>query len=168
MKKFLIVYIWICAAFLFAQGQSASFGLTAQVNDGGDAQWQSQVRKDAILKNLPALEDNYLSKLSNRQFLEDSMLVEDIREILNGKQTQENTTVSTQTTITESSQSENINMNLSGFDTSAQSSQQVAESSHQRIVHTAPASESMNSSAFYQLVSNVENDKTSAESIINQ
>jgi hypothetical protein len=167
MKRFFIVLLLITLGCLFAQNKTTGFGITAQINQPVEQGWETQTKKDAIMANLKVLEENYLTQLSKRQYLEATMLIEEIKDILNGNQstktevkTEVNTDVnSSVNTDTQANQSVNINMNISGFDNPA-APQPVTQDN---IVKTEPAkivqaNEAMNSSSFQQLVSNIEDE----------
>ena len=164
MKKMLIFCVLMAVMCISAQDQSASFGFSAKVesNDGG--QLQSQGTKDAILKNLKVLEGKYLNQLPKRQYLEASMLIEEIRELLLGKTTAKSEINTQVNTATESSSSVNINMNISGFENPATPRVQAVEAPPTPVA--APVVKTvivnnykpMNISSFSQLVSNVEDE----------
>jgi Domain of unknown function (DUF4476) len=158
MKKVLIVCVLMAVLAISAQDQSASFGFSAKVesNDGG--QMPSQGTKDAILENLKVLEAKYINQLPKRQYLEASMLIEEIRELLLGK-TKQNSELNTQVnTSTETSQSVSINMNISGFDQAAPQVQAVEAPPKPVVEAVVVTNQPMNRSSFNQLVSNVEDE----------
>ena len=160
MRRYLIVFILLSVLTVFAQDQSASFGFSAKVEGNNPSSMASDLRNKTILLKLKTLEENYLTQLPKRQYLEASMLVEEIRDLINGK-SEVKTETNTQVTNTESTQSVNINMNISGFDNpqapEPQSNVIVTEPATPTI-QSVPAHEPMNSSAFGQLVYNIEDE----------
>ncbi|MCF7913095.1 MAG: DUF4476 domain-containing protein [Candidatus Cloacimonetes bacterium] len=170
MKKVFIVCFLIALMVLSAQDQSASFGISAKIEGNNSAQWETQAKKDAILQNLKVLEEKYVTQLPKKQYLEASMLIEEIREILLGN-TEAKTEVNTKVnTSTESSQSVNINMNISGFDNPAAPQPQAVPVADpvaaKPVVEAVEVPKPMNSAAFSQLVSNIEDESFADDQLL--
>jgi len=160
MRRYFIVIFLLSLLAVFAQDQSASFEFSAKI-EGNDISAKSSLsNKEAVLQKLKTLEENYLTQLPKRQYLEASMLVEEIRDLIYGK-SEVKTETNTQRATTESTQSVNINMNITGFDNpqapEPQSNVIVTEPEIQTI-QSVPTHEPMNSSAFNQLVSNIDDE----------
>jgi len=161
MRRYLIVFILLSVLTVFAQDQSASFGFSAKIEGNNPSALASDSNKQAILQKLKTLEEDYLTQLPKRQYLEASMLVEEIRDIINGKSEAKTETNTQVTTTTESSQSVNINMNISGFDNPQApepKSNVIITEPAAPTIQSVPAHEPMNSSAFGQLVYNIEDE----------
>jgi len=169
MRRYLIVLILLSVLAVFAQDQSASIGFSAKVEGNDPSSMASDSRNKAILQKLKSLEEEYLTQLPKRQYLEASMLIEEIRDLINGKSEAKTGTNTQMKTKTESAQSVNINMNITGFDNpqapELKSNVIVTEPEIQTI-QSIPAHEPMNSLAFSQLVSNIENESFAEEQLL--
>ena len=165
MKNILIIGIFILVFTLTAQDQPASFGFSAKIDDQGDANWQSESKQEEILIKLKTLEDKYLSQLQKRQYLEASMLIKEIREIITGKSTAA-TEVNTQVSATtETTQNVNINMNISGFDNPSTPNPQPNIVITEPVMKSFPAQEVISNSAFNQLINNIQDESFAEDQI---
>ncbi|MDP8220591.1 MAG: DUF4476 domain-containing protein [Candidatus Stygibacter frigidus] len=169
MRRYLIVLILLSVLMVFAQEQSASFGFSAKVETNNPASIASDSRNKAILQKLKTLEEDYLTQLPKRQYQEASMLVEEIRDLINGK-SEAKTEGNTQETATSgANQSVNINMNITGFDnpqTPQPESNVVVTEPATHSIQSISAHEPMNSLAFSQLVSSIENESFADDQLL--
>ncbi|MDP8321416.1 MAG: DUF4476 domain-containing protein [Candidatus Stygibacter australis] len=169
MRRYLIVLILLSVLTVFAQDQSASTGLSAKIEGNNPSSMASDSRNKAILQKLKSLEEEYLTQLPKRQYLEASMLIEEIRDMINGKSEAKTETNTQLKTTTESTQSVNVNMNISGFDNpqtpEPQSNIVVTEPATQSI-QSFTAHEPMNSLSFSQLVATIENEDFAEDQLL--
>jgi hypothetical protein len=176
MKKVFCLIVIVLAVALTAQNHSIGIGVTSNTSGSGGSKYAPAGQENVILSKLKVLEENYLSQLPKRDYLQASMIVEEIRDILMGKEINPDNTnmdINTQVTETESSQSININMNISGFDnpmTPPTSIQPAPQPEPNVVVHEPqPVKESvkeaMNNSSFSQLIKNVSDESFSDDQL---